>query len=291
MKKLTIACALSAVLLGCGGGGSGSSNDRDATLNLSVTDAPIMLGTAQITNVFVQFHGIELHGPSGTTTIDLAPPKQIDLLTLTGTNAAALLQNTRLPAGDYQWIRLLVDTDGTLDTYFVDNSGSHELTIPSGAETGLKLNRGFTLAQGGIANFTIDFNVAHSLVSNNNGFILKPVLRLVNNEEVGTFAGTIRPELLTNCADTSTDAGAVYIYSGAVTPTDISGAVTDPVTTARVALDGTNSFTIGYLQAGTYTVAWTCQESSDDPAQVNNLTFYRVNNIAITAGMTTTLEL
>lgn len=287
-----IVAAMAAVLTACGGGGGGSSGSGTSTLNLGVTDAPIMLGTDQITNVYVQFHGVELQGPSGPTTINFPAPKQIDLLAYTGTNAASLLQNTSLPAGNYQWIRLLVDTGGTLDTYFVDSTGSHELTIPSGAETGLKLIQGFTLAQGGLANFTIDFNIAHSLVSNAGGYVLKPVLRLVNNEQVGTLSGTVSPTLQqAHCANAGTDAGAVYIYSGTVaTPTDISGAATDPITTARVATDGSNSYTIGFLQAGSYTAAWTCQESLDDPAVVNNLTFSGLQTFTITANTTTTLD-
>lgn len=291
MKSTHMAVVLTAALTGCGGGGGSDSGGGSATLNLGVTDAPIMLGTDQITNVYIQFHGVELQGPTGRTTINFATPKKIDLLAYTGTNAAPLLQNTTLPAGDYQWIRLMVDTDSALDTYFVDSTGSHELTIPSGAETGLKLNRGFTLAQGGLANFTIDFNIAHSLVSNAGGFVLKPVLRLVNNEQVGTLTGTVSPTLQAHCANAGTDAGAVYIYHGAVaTPTDISGAATDPITTARVATDGSSSYTIGFLQTGSYTAAWTCNESLDDPALVNTLTFYGLQNFTVTANSTTTLS-
>ncbi|HET8711182.1 MAG TPA: DUF4382 domain-containing protein, partial [Spongiibacteraceae bacterium] len=168
-------------------------------------------------------------------------------------------------------------------------TGSHELTIPSGAQTGLKLVQGFTLAQGGIANFTIDFNVAHSLVSNANGFYLKPTLRLVDNLEVGTLTGTVSQSLLANCANTTTDAGAVYVYSGSgVTPTDISGAATDPITTAHVGTNGTNSYTIGFLAAGTYTVAWTCNESTDDPTAIDNLTFSTPVTVNISANTTTT---
>ena len=288
MKKLALLAALAA-LPGCGGsgGGGGTASSTDATLNLGVTDAPIMRGIDQISNVFVQFHGVELHGPSGTTTINFDAPKQIDLLTYSGTNAAALLEGTALPAGDYQWIRLLVDTGGTLDTYIVDGTGTHELTIPSGAQTGLKLVQGFTLAQGDIANFTIDFNIAHSLGSNASGYFLKPTLRLVDNTQAGVLIGNVSPTLITaHCSDGGSDAGAVYIYSGAVTPTDISGATTDPVTTARVTTDGTYAYTIGFLSPGSYTVAWTCDEGADDPQQVDTLNFFGTTAVTIAAHTT-----
>lgn len=281
--------ALSVMLMsGCGGGGGGSSSSP-ATMNLSVTDTPIMMNGNQVSHVYVQFHGVELQGPTGQTTINFATPKQIDLLAFTGNNAAPLLQGSILPAGNYQWIRLMVDTGGNSDTYVVDSTGSHELTIPSGAETGLKLNQGFTLAQGGLANFTIDFNVAHSLAINSNGYFLKPVLRLVNNEQVGTLTGNVSASLISaHCSNGSTDAGAIYIYSGAGSPpTDISGAVSDPITTAHVATDGTGSYAIGFLQAGSYTAAWTCDESSDDPAVVDTLQFFNPQTLTINASSST----
>jgi uncharacterized protein DUF4382 len=276
--------AVLALLNGCG---NGNGTSDSSFLSLGVTDAPV--GT-DVTNVFVQFHGVEVHGPQGTTTINFTTPKQIDLLAQTGNIAAPLLTNAELPAGQYEWIRLLVDTDGTDDTFLINSTGHHELTIPSGAETGLKLVQGFTLAQGAHANFTIDFNVAHSLVSNANGFILKPALRLVDNEQVGTLSGKV-DGALTAAHCTGTDMGAVYVYTGTITtPTDISGAATDPITTAKVATDGTGKYMVGFLAAGSYTAAWTCDASKDDPTVVNTLAFFGVQSFTITANTTTTVN-
>src|SRR5690349_5742112 len=89
-----------ALVSGCGGGGGGSSANSSSFFSLSVTDAPI--GT-DVTNVFVQFHGVELHGPEGTVTINFSSPKQIDLLAQTGNVAAPLVTNAELSAGQYQW--------------------------------------------------------------------------------------------------------------------------------------------------------------------------------------------
>src|ERR1700757_3412701 len=204
MKLQTLMVVSAALLAGCGGGGSGSSAPSMSSLSLGVTDAPI---GSDVTHVYVQFHGVELQGPQGPVTINFATPKQIDLLAETGTNAAPLLVNEAVAAGNYQWIRLLVDTGGNSDTYLVNSTGNHELTIPSGAETGLKLVQGFTMAQGGQANFTIDFNVARSVVSNAGGFVLKPALRLINNQLVGTLSGSVSTSLIAaHCS--GGDAGA-----------------------------------------------------------------------------------
>jgi hypothetical protein len=50
-------------------------------------------------------------------------------------------------------------------SYIIDGTGQHTLTIPSGAETGLKLVQGFTMPVGGIANFTVDFVLSKSVIA------------------------------------------------------------------------------------------------------------------------------
>jgi len=98
----------------------------------------------------------------------------VNLIEFQGVNAAPLLFDYELPAGYYQWMRLgvsaLLGADGGVDdtdlagtecvgdeSYLVMNSGEsrHNLYIPSGAETGLKLIGGFTVPAGGSADFTI----------------------------------------------------------------------------------------------------------------------------------------
>ena len=70
-----------------------------------------------------------------------------------------------MPAGDYEWIRLIVDNEQDVrDSYVVLTSGEEcELRVPSGAESGLKLNRGFTLPADGSVALTIDFDLRKSI--------------------------------------------------------------------------------------------------------------------------------
>ena len=86
-------------LSGCGGGALGASS----TLSLSLVDGPVTGATL----VWVQFTGVEvkpLDGPAQS--FDFSPAKGYDLLTLQNGNAATLLGDTTVPAGDYEWIRL-----------------------------------------------------------------------------------------------------------------------------------------------------------------------------------------
>lgn len=70
-----------------------------------------------------------------------------------------LLDGVTLNAGRYNWVRLKVNAErGVIDSYIdlLDDS-RHSLYIPSGNQTGLKLNRGFDVPEGEMASFTIRF--------------------------------------------------------------------------------------------------------------------------------------
>src|SRR5256885_7966086 len=133
-----------ALLLGsCGGGGSPSTS----TLTLGLTDAPV----SGVTKVWLQFTGVEVK-PAGGKAIDFmfSPAKGFDLLSLQGGATATFLNGSAIPAGQYQWVRLMVDTKPGA-SYVMDSTGQHDLTIPSGAEPGLKLIQGFTAPAGVVA--------------------------------------------------------------------------------------------------------------------------------------------
>ena len=293
------------LLAACGGGsGSGSTTGGSGTLSLKVTDGPVYMAD----HVYIQFHGLELQPTSGgritlyycedpmdaTQTIvsDSActtppAPMQLDLLALNGGLTDTLLDGYTLPAGHYNWIRLLVDTGGSLDSYLVDATGDHELTIPSGAETGLKMNRGFDVAAGGNADFTVDFDLPKSVhVTGTGEYMLRPTLRLVNSIETGSIAGTVSPTLITTgCTP------AVYVFAGEnVAPDDIDGIAPDPVTTAMVKMDnmGVYKYTAAFLEPGFYTVAFTCDAAQDDSMTDDAITFSDAANVSVSAETVTT---
>lgn len=211
----------------------------------------------------------------------------MDLLAIQGSQFTTLLENESLPAGKYQWVRLMVDTDGELDSYIeLSDGNSHELTIPSGNQTGLKLVHAFTLTENGTANFTIDFDVRKSVVYNGN-YLLKPTLRMVDNSEIGHIKGSIDGTLFaTNC----TEAASIYAFSGSVEPTDISGADTDPVTTALANPDTAYSYELGFLEAGTYTLALTCEATLDDITKTDAITFISNSEVFVEKNRTTTFD-
>ncbi len=284
-------------LAGCGGG-SGSTS----TLNLSLVDAPV----TGATTVWLQFTGVEVKPANGPSqTFDFTSPKGFDMLALQNGNAATLLGDTQVSAGDYNWIRLKLDTTPG-SSYVVDGSGTHNITIPSGAETGLKLVRGFTMPAGGRADFTIDFMLGQSIIAppgQSPDYKMKPVLRMTNNVDVGTLQGTISSMTLAGVAGCTGKVPRVYLYEGAsVTPDDIYNPTdgsqdtapdVEPLVTAIAVSDGAGGFgyQVDYLQTGTYTAAFTCDDDDplvdEDEAPATPLTFtVYPDPVQISAGQT-----
>jgi hypothetical protein len=299
------AAAGAALLAGCGGGDSMSLGPQSSTLSLSLTDGP--LSTA--TKVWVQFAGVEIKPVNGSAqVINFGTPKGFDLLLLQRGNAAMLLNDTTVVAGNYEWIRLILDPAANT-SYVEDGTGKHYLRIPSGAETGLKLVRGFTMPAGGRADFTIDFVLDKSIImppGQAPDYMMKPVLRITDNMQVGVIAGAFAVNTLAGLPACTGKAPSVYLYTGSgIAPDDIfnplnggtdTAPAVDPLVTATASLaSGVYSYRIGYVPVGTYTVAFTCD--NDDPSVDENaapgtglnFTTY-AQPVTVTVGQTSTVN-
>jgi len=291
MKKMNfgyaVVAATALTLTGCGG----SSDDDSGTLNLAITDGAI--DSAQ--SVFVQISGVEVHSNSqGAQQFDFIEAKTIDLLDLQGSASAPLLEGVALEAGSYQWMRLKVVTEGDLDTYIVlDDGSSYELNIPSGSETGLKMNRGFDLAVNGSVDFTVDFDLRKSITAKglkqgNPEFKLRPTLRTTDNSEIGHVNGMVDGTLLTQlCGDDNNY--AVYIFEGSDVVADDEGSATSPITSSL--LDDQYQYEIGFINAGDYTLALTCTADLDDPELDDDIVFVQSANVTIENKQTTSLNI
>jgi hypothetical protein len=159
-----------------------------------------------------------------------------------------------------------------------------------------------TVAAGGSASYTVDFDLRKSIAERGatGCYNLRPVLRVVDNAEVGTLAGTVDGELLMaeGCtADVMSGRGAaVYVYPGADAVTGDAGSDNPPLTTALLTpiVDdsemptGNFSYEVGFLLAGPYTAALSCQAGDDNAEQDDMLTFDPVANLSIVANQTTT---
>ena len=329
-KYRLLAAATSALLLSACGGSSGSTEATATTgrLGVAITDAPVDYAE----KVNVQFTGIELKPKSGNSFIVDLGTMDIDLYALQGGASALMLDDLEVEAGEYTWMRLAVNAergvdDSYLQTDLNDDTTKTSLWVPSGSQSGLKLNNGFIITAGGSLNLTIDFDLRKS-ISNPVGqddYILKPSLRVVDNTEVGEITGSVDESLLSvlneNQQETCTfdeegnAVAAVYIFSAEVTEAnvddidlaeegvveDLGGA--DPITTAAVIAETdennitTYHYTAAFLSAGNYTVALTCQAANDDPLVDNNAEgtsdvefFGATSAVSVEADLATTLD-
>lgn len=99
-----------------------------------------------------------------------------DLLTLQNGTFTSLA-NASVPAGHYTQIRLRVAAGSNV----VVGGVAHPLVIPSGMQTGVKLVSGFEVPAGGVAQLTLDFDGARSIVVAGDGtYHLKPTIKVAS---------------------------------------------------------------------------------------------------------------
>lgn len=289
---------LGASLAACGGGGDGPTTGQ---INLKLTDAPVDGAKA----VILVFTGVELQ-PAGGQRIDIDFPSEraIDLMAFQNGATVDLLRGEEVPAGDYNWMRLKVVAQKNLQNgsriEFPD--ATYPLYIPSGAESGLKLNRAFSIAAGGVTRLVADFDLRKSIIAppgQDPNYVLKPVLRLMDELETGTLTGTVNLRALTDAqlgAEPVKPIGdcqaGVYVFEqttagSPATPDDMDRDLAgdddgggDPVVYFPVAWDGVNdstTFGVEFLATGRYTVSATCDYDVDASPDANE---YRPNAAA-----------
>ncbi|WP_026179790.1 DUF4382 domain-containing protein [Hahella ganghwensis] len=277
------------VLSGCGGGET-ETLSRDTTgtgrFVLEVTDAPL----DDAAKVVLSYSGVEIKPVEGSViSFDFEESKSIDLIEVTRNGIPAELLSESIPEGDYSWFRIKVDaqTDGNPDSYIKLRSGAtHELHIPSGSESGLKVNAPFTMVRNSGYGFLVDFDLRKSIVEAGGEYFLKPVLRSVAYSSANLLAVEIAPEVIADqCGLVGTPsgaldyAGAVYLFTGHdVEPDDVDGPADErPVMTVPVYYsdsedpDLENQYEAYFARFWSipeveYTVAYTCNPN-DHPEQ------------------------
>jgi hypothetical protein len=218
---------LAAILLlataGCNSSSGSSSGSGD--LKVSLTDAP----SPDYKAVYVTVNQVEVkasadENDNGWQVIDI-DNKTINLLDLTG-GILETLGTRNLAAGDYNQLRLHLATapDDKLNLnderhdfphYVIETDGTiHELKVPSGYQSGIKLVKGFTIVASELTELILDFDATKSVVKagNSGKWLLKPVIRVIDTVTVAGIQGTV-----TDAADDSLKHAAwvaVQTYDG-----------------------------------------------------------------------------
>lgn len=258
MKKLLFilaAAVLSLFFTSC------EEQSGSGTLTLSITDAPI--DGDNVTGVFITINEIQVHTPdSGWMTMDgFEGSETFNLLDLTR-GESSLLGSVELEGGKYTQIRFMLDAPETgmpkpvsPGCYIEFTDGTTEpLFVPSGSQSGFKGVGNFTVPVNGTVEITADFDVrksVHKTGSASPRYILRPVIRLVVENQAGSIRGNV-----TNIPE-NTDI-VIYAYSDgtykdeeAAEPLDTS-ASRFPNAVSSDKVDSLGVYHIAYLAAGKY---------------------------------------
>ena len=208
---------------------STSSDNSTGTLKIQLTDGPGYFDKVNVTFAEV---AVNSQGNSNQESwiVIKGEPQTIDLLTLSN-GVTFLIGEKQLDSGQYGQIRLKLTK-----AEVVVGGVTYPLDVPSGSTSGLKLGTGFTIEPGITTELVMDFDAARSIhtMGNKLEYKLNPVLRLIAKASSGAISGKV-----TNYQNDP----VAYAISGS-----------DTLASAIVKKD-TGGFLLGFLPAGTFTVA------------------------------------
>ncbi len=162
--KICITIIVVAAFIGCG-----KTENEYSQLSIFLTDAP-----AAYDSVLIDVKSVEVHTNNGGW-ISLPTNQGIyDLLQLRNNVDTLLVPVQQIPAGKVSQVRLILGSGNRI----VDGGNSYPLVIPSGEESGLKLNIHRTLQPNTSYILLLDFDAAQSVHQTGNGqYKLKPVIK------------------------------------------------------------------------------------------------------------------
>lgn len=181
---------LGLIVAGCDDSSTGSE-PATGTMEVELHDAPADYEAVNVNIERVMVNNAE----TDTGWVEINSPQQTyDLLKLTN-GATAPLGSKQLPAGRYDQIRLIVSENGNSVT--IDGT-EYDLFVPSGAQTGVKLNIDAEIEEDITYTLLLDFDAARSVVKRGNNqsgaeYLLQPVISASSQAESGNIAGSVSP--------------------------------------------------------------------------------------------------
>lgn len=313
-RKRTIMIGLTAAVIALFAFSACDTSSGYGVMKVSITDSP--LTDEDVQGVYITIEEIQYHTTNGGWEIlhDYEGPQTFDLLALTR-GESRMLGELTLPSGNYTQIRFMLGApDGSSslsdsgswiakgnsdDANYIEGEFNAdydvELFVPSGAQSGYKAivaNNGyFSVPLNGTVEITADFDLRRAVVVLGNGdYNLKPVLRLMVNDQAGVISGNI--EGSTALADGSTY--EVYAYeSGTYGATEseepAEGDTRFPlaVTSSELKAGEAADYVLAFLAEGTYDLYGA---EYDTEGVFQGATSLGVN-VEVTAGDTTTYDL
>jgi len=183
----------------CGGGG-GDGGVQTGTLSVCLTDAT----TDDYKAVYVTISEVHIYLSADTWRVVGAPNKTYNLLNLIN-GVREELGIAKLSAGNYTQMRLIIgetpdhgvnilSKQHPYGNYVIGlDDTEHELKIPSGFQTGVKIVHGFTISANKTTELILDFSVSESVVVGGKGvtWLLNPTVKVLDTQEWSIIGGTV----------------------------------------------------------------------------------------------------
>lgn len=164
LNAFVIICASIVIFFAC------KKDASTTSLRIKLTDAP---ATFEEVNVDLKQVRINFDNDS-TSWTDLETKQGIYNLLELQNGIDTLISEAVVPQGKVKEIRLVLGSENS-----IKNGGQvYPLTIPSGSESGLKIKVNKQL-RASVDSITVDFDAALSVQSEQDGFKLRPVVRVV----------------------------------------------------------------------------------------------------------------
>lgn len=278
---------LAATFGACSSGGGG---DATGSVSVSLMDRPV----DGVTELHVTISEVWLKPKGDGPAFELPMTSTlltVDLLELNDQTASVLVDEAVVPAGSYNWIELKIEDANIADSYAMTTAGGMvpvDVDVPSGK---LRLVSGFDVGENQAARFLFDWDVRKGLTEavGRQVLLLRPAFRILDVDEYGAIVGSALASTI--AADTDCQAVAdpavgktVYVFEGDVTPDDIDGIGTEPLTTVEAVLNETTG-DYDYravVMPGDYTVAFTCEGDLDTDAGDEPISFIPTGGTVVT---------
>jgi hypothetical protein len=266
-------------LVACSGGG-GDSPAPSSKLSISLMDAPV----DGVTAVYVKITSMWIKPQGGGPAVQLpltSTPLTVNLMELTDTNAAILIDEAVIEPGSYEWLAMDVAAERNVrDSYVMTETGGerielrvqHRVRLVGGSKchrTSLSAAVRWDMRQGLVypppASIHVEARVPHA---RRHGVAC-------SRHDRGSDV-TVDPAV-NNCAsDDKVDlkvGNVVYVFEGSVTPDDVDG-TGDPLATVEATPNAAGDYVYRtLLEPGTYTVVFSCEAGNDDPEAEDDITF------------------
>jgi len=244
--KTVIFTVLTAALLfwGCQSS-TDSGTEGTGTMLVKLHDAPVDYDEVNISIERVEVNNTE---SAEEGWIIISEPNEVyNILDLVN-GEFEILANAELEAGTYKQIRLILDNKNTV----VIDGESFDLFVPSGVQTGVKLNIDAEIREGIEYTLLLDFDANRSVVKQGgtSQYNLQPVIRATNEAITGNVSGTIMQ---------AEARAAVFAVSGS-----------DTLSTTFADLESGDFMLVG-LPQGSYNVSVEAREDGFESALVNGV--------------------